>query len=69
MEGDPQYAGGFVADLDARVTQLGSNLSQARDCGLGTRQAVGDAEGCDDFVADEFVHSPEGVDIRVDTQC
>jgi hypothetical protein len=67
MEGAPQRAGGFVADLDAGVAQLGDNLSQARDRKLGTRQAVGDIEGCDDFVADEFVHGPEGVDIRVDT--
>jgi hypothetical protein len=71
MEGNPQHASGFVADLDAGVAQLGGDVSQTRGCRLGARQVVGNVEGSDDFVTGEFVHSPKGallqVDIRTDT--
>ena len=66
MEGDPQHAGGFVADLDVGVAQSCSDVSQARGGRLGTREVVGNVERCDLFVAGELVHGSEGDLLYVD---
>jgi hypothetical protein len=60
VEGDPQCAGCFTLDFDPGIAQSCSDLSQARDLRLGTRQVVGDVGGCDHLVVGEFAHGLEG---------
>ncbi len=66
VEGNPQHAGRFPADLDAGVAQARSQLGDGRCRGLRTRQVVGHAETVRDLVTIRLVHHTEDDLVQVD---
>ena len=66
VEGDPQHAGCFPADLDAGVAQFRRRLGDGRRGRLGTRQIVGHAEALEHLVTQGLVHSSQDDLVQVD---